>query len=355
MPRRQASALLALCGIALALAASCGGRGGTVATVEGHPIRADDYRAELRRSHGEAVLRSIIFDKLLERRARELGLEVGQAQRERLLRVWLSRGESGAEHQQPSGVPRSGAGVTEQDLDRARQARIAEAGSPGDLERLLRRQGMDEADFARDLYRQALFERVLGLSVRATPDEIQRFYETHKDEYRRPEQVRVRLMMLGSKANADELRAVLDLPGSDFAGLAQAFSTDPGTKDKGGDTGWFGPGDYAEAIETQAYALKKEGQISPVFEAPDGWCILKLIGRRPGGVQPLDEVRERVRGRVLQLKRRQAEQAWFREQWQRTDIEILAPDLQDLTPPADEEGAPQSPLDTWARPSWSVR
>lgn len=318
MPRWQVRVLLALCSVGLALAVSCGGRGKVVATVAGHPIRAEELRAELRRSHGDAVLRSMIFDKLVEQRARELGVT-----------------------------------VTKGDLARARQALTAQAGSPGDLARHLREQGTTEEEFQRDLYRQALFDRVIGLSVRATPDEIKTFYEKHRKEYRRSEQVRARLMMFESQANAETIHSVLGEPGADFAGLAQAFSTDPGTKDKGGDTGWFGPGDYAEAIVKQAYRLEA-GQISPVFETPGGWCILKLTARRPGGLPPLDQVRQQVEGRVLELKRQEAELNWFQQQLRRSDVKILAADLQDAASPGSEQGAPWPPWGYPARPLYPV-
>jgi parvulin-like peptidyl-prolyl isomerase len=69
--------------------------------------------------------------------------------------------------------------------------------------------------------------------------------------------------------------------GEDFAGLVKEFSSDPGSKDKGGDLDWFGRGKMVKAFEDAAFALKP-GEISSVVESPFGFHIIKLEGRRNG-------------------------------------------------------------------------
>ena len=66
--------------------------------------------------------------------------------------------------------------------------------------------------------------------------------------------------------------------GEDFAKLAQEFSTD-GSKDKGGDLGWFGHGDMVPEFEQAAYALKP-GEISDVVQSKFGFHIIKLEERK---------------------------------------------------------------------------
>jgi len=67
--------------------------------------------------------------------------------------------------------------------------------------------------------------------------------------------------------------------GKSFAELASEFSEDPTTRIKGGDLGWYGPGEFVAAFEDVANSLEI-GQLSEPFKTQFGWHILEVLERR---------------------------------------------------------------------------
>jgi peptidyl-prolyl cis-trans isomerase SurA len=87
--------------------------------------------------------------------------------------------------------------------------------------------------------------------------------------------------------------------GSDFGELARKFSGDNLSYQLGGVMPEFGIGKYDPEFEKQAYALRKDGDISEPFASSFGYHILKRIARIPVAASPdkktMDALKERVK------------------------------------------------------------
>ncbi len=146
--------------------------------------------------------------------------------------------------------------------------------------------------------------RFLGETPEITDEMIERYYKEHKEEYREPEKRRIDYVIFPTRPTASDSAAQRQLAqsllerareGEDFAALAQDYSQDPGTRDKGGDLGFFAKGAMVKPFEEAAFAAKVGEVVGPV-ETRFGLHIIKIEERKK------ENGKEQVRARHILLK-----------------------------------------------------
>ncbi len=172
-------------------------------------------------------------------------------------------------------------------------------------------------DLKNSLLAQELFHREIESKTKDVTDaEIKKYYNEHKKDFTTPEMVKARHILVRVKDDKDqnswkaarkkamEIKKELD-NGADFAELAKKYSEDPGTKDRGGDLGYFGKGRMVPPFENAAFALKK-GEVSDLVKTPFGYHLIKVEDRKPASTRSLDEVKLKIKEQVMQEKQRKA-------------------------------------------------
>jgi len=132
--------------------------------------------------------------------------------------------------------------------------------------------GMSEKDIL-NLYRtQLISQKVYELITADLP--------TQED------QVWARHILVATLEEAQDVLNRLE-NGEDWSTIAAEVSTDPGSKDTGGDLGWFGKNMMVPEFEAAAYELEV-GEISDPIETIHGFHIIQLLGKE---VRPIESSR----------------------------------------------------------------
>jgi peptidyl-prolyl cis-trans isomerase SurA len=95
----------------------------------------------------------------------------------------------------------------------------------------------------------------------------------------------------------ESMRRLLD-EGANFEQLAREHSEDRQTANEGGYIGFFGINRYEPAFEDAAFALEKDGEISPVIKSKIGYHLIKRISRKT--IQPFEVEKGRLEARISQ-------------------------------------------------------
>jgi peptidyl-prolyl cis-trans isomerase D len=146
---------------------------------------------------------------------------------------------------------------------------------------------------------------MLGQKVNPTDKEIADFYKRNlKKLFDHPETVHASHILIAAsptepekdrqeaKAKAEKILEQLK-QGADFAKLAKQDSDDQGTRDHGGDLGFFQRGQMIKPFEDVAFKLKA-GQLSSVVETRFGYHIIRVEEVKPAHTDTLEQARPRI-------------------------------------------------------------
>ncbi|RKP57144.1 hypothetical protein D7Z26_03950 [Cohnella endophytica] len=183
--------------------------------------------------------------------------------------------------------------------------------SDEDLTAALQQSGMTLEGFKEQLKPEVELKLLFDNQNKASEDDLKAYFEKYKDSKfaTTPKEIKASHILLQTKEEAEAVLAELKA-GKDFATLAKEKSQDTGSKDNGGDLGFFGKGVMNSGFETAAFALAK-GEMSGVVEAESGFHIIKVTDVKEAVIPAYDDVKEKVKDAYYQEKYSTDGQAWL--------------------------------------------
>lgn len=230
------------------------------------------------------VLRDLIDNSLLVQRAKDLGINVETDVVKRLDQI-----------RQQNDIP-----------------------SMEELEKRVNASGVDYEDFKNNIRDQLLQQEVIRREVSSKiivdHTEVMKYYDAHKQEFVRPEEVVLREIFVSTQGKPESQIPALRKKaegllqriknGEDFGELAKRFS-DGSTAKQGGDLGTFQRGQLAPNLEKIVFPMKT-GQVTDVIPTKTGFLILQVRQHYVTGLQPEPKVEDDILNKLYGEKMKPA-------------------------------------------------
>lgn len=183
----------------------------------------------------------------------------------------------------------------------------------------LQAQGMTLEQYRRELLDRYIESGLRNENVQKTviisPYKIQAYYQSHPDEFKMADRVKLRMIVL-NKASADDTNAI-ELAreiarkikgGSSFTEMAALYSQGS-QQHQGGDWGWIDRTVLRQELSDAAFSMTP-GQVSQPIETPDSVYLMSVEDKKAAGLKPLADVRDEIE-KNLQIQ----EQARLSKVW----------------------------------------
>ena len=157
-------------------------------------------------------------------------------------------------------------------------------------------------------------------------EDLQAYYNEHRQEFKTPEAVKARHILkkfpdnataeqkAEVKAEAEKLLEMVKAAiaeGEDFAELAKKHSEDAGSAPQGGvlrgrnpnlpSGDYFARGDMVQPFEKAAFDELAPGEVSGLVESRFGYHIIKLEEKRPEEIQSFAQARSEINNKLIQI------------------------------------------------------
>lgn len=279
------SALIFVVVVALAaVVGGCsGGKGETVASVDGNKITSDELYDVMAAQYGGTIVDTMITNKVIELEAEKQGVK-----------------------------------ITDEAIEEELNEFIESYGGEDSFNSALEYSGITLEDFKNDIEIYLMTVELMSPEIKVTEEEMEKYFEENKDDFAQSEEVRASHILVEDKETAQEVLKKINA-GEDFAELAAEYSTDTSAKE-GGDLGFFGTGEMVEAFEKAAWALDID-QVSDIVETEYGFHIIKVTDKQEAKEAVYEDCKDEIKDVLTEEKMNANYSTWLEDLKENYDIE----------------------------------
>src|SRR6266446_5727967 len=217
-----------------------------------------------------------------------------------------------------------------------------------ELEKAVSGQGLNWEDFKNNIKNSLLTQRVIssevGSHISISDEEVNKYYEAHKTEFVRPEQVALREIVVSTEGKKPEdlpdlkkkaetaLKRVQD--GEDFGEIAKRLS-DGSTKAQGGFLGIYKRGELSKELEDKVFKMKRN-ELTEVMETKQGYLVLQVLEHYDEGEQSLAKVKNEIMDKLYSARMEPAMREYLKTLREQSYV-IIKPGFQDIAGGAGSE------------------
>ncbi len=226
-------------------------------------------------------------------------------------------------------IAKRGITASKEDVENELKAVIDKVGSKEELNKILKQRGISNEQLTKDLETQVKIRKLVNSieKVNVTDGDVQKYYNSHKEEFKHPEQVRashilvmantvnlikqikeknpninptdlnaeVEKQMAAQKAKAEAILAEVNKNPADFEKIAQEKSEDKGSAPRGGELGFFPKEAMVKEFADAAFSMAPNTISKSLVKTDYGYHIIKVTDRRQAGTTPLAKVKDEVK------------------------------------------------------------
>ncbi len=292
----RAVAALGTAALCVSLVACNSGGGGNVAAVNGQAISRADFDHKLESSPAaKQVLNQLVQQQLLDQYARDKKIDATQAEIDK-----------------------------KKDETKARM-------QPGQFDQVVKTQGLTDADLNQIFKQQVVIEKAVAPQIHVSESDIKAYFDKNRALFDKPAQVRARHILVADQARAKEVLAKLKAGGS-WDALAKQYSTDPASKDKGGELGFFGRGQMVGPFQDAAFGAKV-GQIVGPVKSPFGYHIIQVEEKKPAQPASFASAHDTIKTQLTGQQQGTVVPAFLQKLRSDAKIDVYDDRYKDLFPP----------------------